>query len=97
MVTHPSEYDPPSSKTGSKVTPRLVVFQSPPDAVATYQTLRSRGSTATSAMRPDENVPGMLRTCRSRKRSAVRLGVDDCCAISSSESGSSHGKRFIGG
>ncbi len=38
----------------------MTVFHKPPDAVATYQTLRLRGSTATSAIRPDLKVPAMI-------------------------------------
>src|SRR5690349_18074901 len=75
-VTQPSEYDPPSSKIGWKLRPRLVVFQSPPDDVATYHTLRLRGSTATSEMRPEESVPGRLRTWSSRTRSTVSRSAD---------------------
>src|ERR1035441_11001866 len=56
--------------------PRLVVFHSPPDAVATYQTLRFRGSMAASAIRPEEKVPGMLRRVISRTMSAVSRGAD---------------------
>src|SRR5262245_8206047 len=51
-VTQPIEYDPPSSKIGLQVVPRLVVFHSPPEAMATYQTLRLRGSMAMSPTRP---------------------------------------------
>ena len=40
----------------------MLVFHNPPDAVATYHTLRLCGSTATSAMRPDEKTPEMFRT-----------------------------------
>ena len=39
--------------------------------MATYQTLRLRGSTATSAMRPLENVPEMFLSSRALKVSAV--------------------------
>src|SRR4051812_21806050 len=53
MVTAPSEYDPYVSNTGVKVLPRFSVFQRPPTAAATYQTLGFLGSTATSDIRPD--------------------------------------------
>src|SRR5439155_27061406 len=43
---------PPSSKIGVKETPRLTVFQTPPKAEATYQTLVLLGSIFTSATRP---------------------------------------------
>src|ERR1051325_10425019 len=94
-VTHPSEYDPPSSKMGCQFNPRLVVFHSPPDAVATYQTLRFRGSTATSAIRPEENVPVMLRTWRSRTRSAVNFGEEGCCPDKNRARGASKRARRI--
>ncbi len=81
-VTHPSEYDPPSSKIGWKLTPWLTVFHKPPDAVATYQMLRFRGSTATSAMRPEVKVPVMLRIASSVISSGVSRGADPCCASS---------------
>src|SRR5580704_9684626 len=74
-TTTPSEYDPPSSNTGAQLSPRLLVFHNPPDAVAAYQTLRLCGSTATSAMRPDENMPGTLRTGRPLTNSAVSRGA----------------------
>ncbi len=38
-----------------------MVFHSPPLAVATYQMLRLRGSTATSATRPEFNAGPMPR------------------------------------
>ncbi len=43
-TTQQSVNDPCSSKMGVKVMPRLVVYQRPPKALATYQTLRFRGS-----------------------------------------------------
>src|SRR5262245_65737638 len=52
MVMQPTEYDPWLSKIDFQVIPRLVVFHTPPDAIATYQTLRFLGSTAMSPMRP---------------------------------------------
>ena len=61
----------------------LGLRHNPPDAVAAYQTLRLCGSTATSAMRPDENMPGTLRTGRPLTNSAVSRGAAPCCAISS--------------
>src|SRR5687768_3566963 len=42
----------PSSKIGVNVTPRFTVFQSPPNAVATYHTLEFFGSISMSAIRP---------------------------------------------
>ena len=37
MLTHPIEYEGLSSKIGLNVVPAFVVFQTPPDATATYQ------------------------------------------------------------
>jgi hypothetical protein len=45
--------------------PRFVVFQRPPNAEATYQTLVFRGSIATSWMRPDVNAGPMERSSMS--------------------------------
>src|SRR4051812_34881410 len=53
MATVPIEYDASPSKTGVHVPPELVVFHTPPDALATYQIFLSRGCAARSAMRPD--------------------------------------------
>src|SRR5208283_4714665 len=50
-----------------------MVFQSPPDAVATYQILRFLGSMATSAMRPEVKVPGILRRASSWTDSGVSV------------------------
>src|ERR1700722_6050513 len=82
-TTAPSEYDPPSSNTGAQLSPRLLVFHKPPDAVAVYQTLRLCGSTATSAMRHDEKTPEMFRTGSPLTSSAVSRGAAPCCAMSS--------------
>ncbi len=38
MAMQHSVNDPPSSKIGVNVVPRLTVFHSPPKAVTTYQT-----------------------------------------------------------
>src|SRR5580700_11878621 len=70
-TTTPSEYDPPSSKTGAQLSPRLLVFHNPPDAVAAYHTLRLCGSTATSSMRPEDKTPELLRIGSPATRSAV--------------------------
>src|SRR3954452_2872705 len=51
-LTAPSEYEPPSSKMAVNVLPRFSVLNSPPDALATYQTFGFRGSTSMSAIRP---------------------------------------------
>ena len=58
----------------------MVVFHRPPLAVPTYHTLRFRGSTATSAMRPEENVPRIFRIWRSFTVSAVSRGAEPVCA-----------------
>src|ERR1700678_3689437 len=77
-TTTPSEYDPPSSKMGAQLSPRLLVFHNPPDAVAAYHTLRLCGSTATSAMRPDEKTPEIFRTGKPATSSAVSFGAAPC-------------------
>src|SRR6185503_4434415 len=53
MATVPMEKEPSPSKTGVKLMPALVVFQTPPAALATYQIFLSVGWTAMSATRPD--------------------------------------------
>src|SRR5579872_387125 len=58
---------------GVKLTPWFTVFHRPPEAVATYQTLRLRGSTAISAIRPELKVPARLRSENSRTVSLVRF------------------------
>jgi len=62
MVTQPIEYDDCLSKIGVQVVPALVVFQTPPDATATYQVLGSSGWMAMSAIRPDISAGPMLRS-----------------------------------
>ncbi len=44
--------------------PRFTVFQTPPNAEATYQTLGFLGSISTSTMRPVVSVGPMLRSAR---------------------------------
>src|SRR5262245_48043482 len=51
-LTAPRENDPPSSKIGVNMFPRLSVLNNPPDALATYQTLGFFGSRSMSEMRP---------------------------------------------
>ena len=46
---------------GVQVVPLLVVFQTLPEETATYQVLRSVGSMAMSAIRPDATAGPMLR------------------------------------
>jgi hypothetical protein len=58
----PIEYEPWASKIGFQVTPAVVVFQTPPEPTATYQVAASRGSIATSAMRPDMKAGPRLRS-----------------------------------
>src|SRR4051812_10442791 len=60
-TTQQSVKDPPSSKTGVNVVPRLVVFQRPPNAVATYHVFGDLGSIAMSWTRPVWIAGPMLR------------------------------------
>src|SRR3982751_7072615 len=69
--------DPPSSNTGVKVVPRLVVFHRPPNAVATYHVLGDLGSKAMSCTRPVEIVGPILRNSRPLRTSAVSRSPDD--------------------
>src|ERR1051325_5926543 len=62
---------PPSSKIGVKETPRLTVFQTPPKAAATYQTLVLLGSIFTSATRPVTRPGPIERSEMGFNRSAV--------------------------
>src|SRR5256885_11601192 len=52
------------SKIGAKLVPAFVVFQTPPPAVAMYQTRASRGSTARSTMRPEVSAGPIGRSSR---------------------------------
>ena len=49
------------SKIGVQVVPAFVVFHRFPEEAATYHTLRSVGSTAMSAIRPEARAGPMLR------------------------------------
>src|SRR3990172_4653082 len=65
---------------GLNVVPALVVFQRPPDAVATYQIFRFVGCTATSLTRPDSRAGPMDRsrsplTAEARGLRAVSAGA----------------------
>src|SRR5690606_3101562 len=71
IVTHPVEYDACWSKTGVHVTPALTVFHTPPDPTATNQVCSSRGSIATSAMRPAIRAGPMLRKANPDKISGL--------------------------
>ena len=53
---------------GVQVVPALVVFQTFPEEAATYQVLRSVGSMAMSAMRPDATAGPMLRHLKDESR-----------------------------
>src|SRR5437016_9507680 len=55
------------SKIGVKLVPAFVVFQTPPPAVATYQTRESRGSTARSMIRPEVSAGPRGRSSRPAK------------------------------
>src|SRR6185436_1264474 len=61
---------------GENVVPALVVFHTPPYAVATYQTLLSRGFTARSVMRPDVFAGPIERNLRPENVEAVSFDVD---------------------
>ena len=54
--------------------PRLTVFQTFDDAVATYHTFRFAGSTAMSAMRPDMRAGPMPRSWRAERKPVVTAG-----------------------
>ncbi len=62
------------SKIGVQVVPALVVFHTLPEEAATYQVLRSVGSTAMSAMRPEATAGPMLRQRREERRPEVSSG-----------------------
>ena len=51
----------------------MTVFQTPPEAAATYQVVGVRGSTARSTMRPPTAAGPMLRNSRPAKVEAVML------------------------
>src|SRR5262249_30168327 len=57
---------------GCQLLPASVVFHRPPEATATYHTLRSRGSTAMSPTRPGASAGPRLRSGRPRTASAGR-------------------------
>jgi hypothetical protein len=67
---------PWSSKMGENVVPALVVFHTPPYAVATYHMLLSRGFTARSVMRPDVFAGPIERNLRPENVEAVSFDVD---------------------
>src|ERR1044071_5379457 len=75
IVTQPIENEFSPSNSGVNVVPALVVFHTPPEAVAMYQTRPSRGSTATSTMRPDTSAGPMPRSSRPEKILSSYLGV----------------------
>src|SRR6476619_2071437 len=77
-ATQHSVKDPPLSKTGVKVVPRLVVFHRPPNAVATYHVLGDLGSIAMSCTRPVEIAGPMLRNSRPLSTSAVSRSDGAC-------------------
>src|SRR5262245_41476394 len=60
---------------GFQVVPALVVFHTPPEATATYQVERSRGSTVTSMMRPEVNAGPISRRARPAKVSPERRSL----------------------
>src|SRR4051812_47850521 len=71
-ATQHSVNDPPLSKTGVNVVPRLMVFHNPPNAVATYHVLADFGSMAMSCTRPVWMAGPMLRNSSPLSTSAVR-------------------------
>src|SRR5947199_1081290 len=82
-VTQPMEKDFSSSKIGLKLTPALVVFQTPPPAVATYQTRPSRGSTARSMMRPEVRAGPIGRSARPAKVFSPYLSFESAAGVAS--------------
>ena len=75
-TTQQSVNEPPLSKIGANVVPRLVVFHRPPKAVATYQTSGFLGSIAMSCTRPVEIAGPMLRNSSPFRTSAVSRSVE---------------------
>ena len=65
--------EPPWSKIGEKVMPRFSVFQRPPKALATYQTLGFFGSISISWTRPVDMPVVMPLSSIPLSASAVRL------------------------
>src|SRR5215471_15241210 len=74
-TTQQSVNEPPSSNTGVKVVPRLVVFHNPPNAVAMYHVLDDFGSIAMSWTRPVWMAGPMPRNSSPFSTSAVRWFV----------------------
>src|SRR5829696_7064838 len=60
---------------GVQVVPALVVFQTPPDATATYQVAGRVGSTAMSEIRPEVSAGPMGRSSRPLQTSPDWLGL----------------------
>src|SRR5688572_7369853 len=60
---------------GWKLIPRFTVFQTPPNAVATYQMFGFFGSISMSCTRPVTTLVGRLRNASALKPSAVRPGA----------------------
>src|SRR4029078_12572834 len=75
-TTQQSVKEPPLSKTGVKVVPRLLVFHRPPKAVATYQPSEFFEAMARSCTRPVAVAGPMLRNSRPFRTSAVRRSPD---------------------
>ena len=61
--------------------PRFSVFQRPPKALATYQTLGFFGSISTSWMRPVVSVGPMLRNSMPLRASAVTPVASGPCPV----------------
>ena len=85
MVTQPMECDFSPSKMGAKLVPALVVFHTPPPAVAMYQTRPSRGSTATSRMRPEVRAGPMGRSSSPAKVFSPYVGLSGAVAATARE------------
>src|SRR6266545_1813991 len=75
MVTQPIEYEACLSKRGEKEMPAVVVFQTPPPAVATYQVLGWPGWIARSMIRPEVMAGPIPRSESPSKVSAFRRSL----------------------
>src|SRR3954464_9666976 len=82
MVTQPMENDFSPSKMGEKLVPELVVFHTPPPAVAMYQTRPSFGSTARSMIRPDVSAGPISRSVRPAKVFSPYLSFESAAGAS---------------
>src|SRR5262245_61701315 len=81
-ATAPTDQTSSASVKGVQVVPALVVFQSPPVAVATYMTAGLESTTATSHTRPLMLAGPSGRATKSAYGSAAAAGVTNTMARS---------------